>query len=329
VAGAAASAPPRVHAAIVTYNRGALLVECLHALLAQTVPVARAVVVDNASTDGTPELLAETGLAADPRVVYERQERNLGGAGGYARAVALAREGADWVWVMDDDAEARPDALERLLQSPWARDPETAVLCQSVVRRDGSVELTARGHFERRPRPLTAAEHVPGADLGFASLVGLLVRGEAARATDPPRADFFIWCDDYEWCLRLRRHGRLRLVPESEVLHKELAHGFSTRRSRLVNRLTGWNYAATPYSSFWRNICGVRNYVWLRKHHLDESALGAAVTVAQFAVKALLYDEKPLRRLPWIVRAGLDGRRGVFHTITPQEWAQRLPSGPA
>ncbi len=326
---AGAQPAPAVHAAIVTFNRGALLVECLRALLAQTVPVARIVVIDNASTDGTPELLAETALRDDPRIRYERQERNLGGAGGYSRAVELAREGADWVWVMDDDAEARPDALERLLTSPWAEEPGTAGLGHGVGRPDGSLELSARGHFERRPRPLTAAEHVAGAELGFASLVGLLVRGDAARATDPPRADFFIWCDDFEWCLRLRRQGRLRLVPDSEVLHKEAAHGFSTRRARLVNRLTGWDYAATPYSSFWRNMCGVRNYVWLRKHHLGESRLGAIGTVAQFVVKALLYDDKPLKRLPWIVRAGLDGRLGVFQTITPQEWARRLERGEA
>ena len=326
---AGAQPPPRVHAAIVTYNRGALLVECLRALLAQTIPVARIVVIDNASTDGTPERLAATGLLEHPRVSYQRQERNSGGAGGYSRAVEFARKDADWVWVMDDDAEARPDSLERLLASPWAQDRSTAVLCQAVVRPDGSHELSARGHFERRPRPLSAAEHVAGAELGFASLVGLLVRGDAARATDPPRADFFIWCDDFEWCLRLRRHGKLRLVPDSEVVHKEAAHGFSTRRARIVNRLTGWNYAATPYSSFWRNICGVRNYVWLRKHHLGESPVGAIGTVAQFAIKALLYDEKPLKRLPWIVRAGLDGRLGVFQTITPQEWARRLERGEA
>ena len=298
--------------------------ECLRALLGQTPPVDRIVVVDNASTDGTPELLRAEGLLDEPAVRYERLETNLGSSGGFARAVEEARADADWVWVMDDDAEPRPDALERALASPWAGDPSTAVLAQTVVNPDGSIQLGARGHLGTRVRGLAPEEYADGAELGFSTFVGMLVRGDAARAEDPPKAEFFIWCDDYEWCLRLRRRGAVRLVLGSEIVHKDAGHGFTTRRGELVNRLTGWSFAATPYSGFWRNICGVRNYVWMRKVHMGESALGAAGTVAQFAVKALLYDERPFARLPWILRAGLDGRRGRFATITPQEWAERL-----
>ena len=321
----------RVAAAIVTYDRGPLLVECLRAVLAQDPPVERVVVVDNASTDGTPELLRAAGLLDDPRIEYDRLERNLGSSGGFARAIDRARAGgADWVWVMDDDAEPRPGSLQALLDSQWAADPGTAVLAQTVVNPDGSVQLGARGHLgDGRVQGLEAEEHADGTELGFSTFVGMLVRGDAARATDPPKAEFFIWCDDYEWCLRLAQQGRLRLVRGSEIVHKDAGHGFTTRRARLVNRITGWSYAATPYSGFWRNICGVRNYVWMRKVHMGESRLGAVWTVAQFAVKALLYDERPLARLPWIVRAGVDGRRGVFRTITPQEWARRHRGGPA
>lgn len=315
----------RVAAAIVTYDRGALLVECLRAVLAQEPAVERVVVVDNASTDGTPDLVRAAGLLDDPRVDYERLERNLGSSGGFARAIDRARGDVDWIWVMDDDAEPRSGSLRTLLESPWAQDAGTAVLAQTVVNPDGNVQLGARGELgEGRVRGLAVAEHVDGAELGFATFVGMLVRGAAARATDPPKAEFFIWCDDYEWCLRLRAQGRLRLVRGSEILHKDAGHGFTTRRARIVNRLTGWSYAATPYRGFWRNLCGVRNYVWMRKVHMGESAAGAVLTVAQFAVKALLYDERPLARLPWIVRAGLDGRRGVFRTITPEQWEARL-----
>ncbi len=320
----------RVCAAVVTYNRAELLVECLDALLSQTHPVAGVVVVDNASSDGTPQLLRERELLDDERVTYERLDDNLGAAGGFARAIDRARRsGCDWVWVMDDDAEPLPDALASLLAAPAAADLRTAALAQAVVSVDGSVQLGARGHFRGRPRPLDAAAYRPGAsaELDFATLVGMLVRGDVARATDPPRAEFFIWGDDYEWCLRLRRHGALRLVPESRIVHKDVGHGFETRRSRLVNRVTGWSYGATPYSGFWRNICGARNYIWMKKTHDGQSALGAAGTIAQFVLKALLYDERPFARIPWLVRAGIDGRLGVFHTITPQEWAQRLRDG--
>jgi len=323
-----ASAPaPRVCAAVVTYNRSALLVECLQALVAQTHPVERVFVVDNASTDGTDDLLSERGLLEDPRVVYERLAENVGGAGGFARAIDAARQtGCDWVWAMDDDAEPPPQALGTLLSSPPASDSANAALAQAVINPDGSLQLGARGHFRGRPRPLAPDAYVPGQapDLDFATLVGILVRGEAARATDPPRPEFFIWGDDYEWCFRLRRQGAIRLIPESRIVHKDAGHGFQTHRSRLFNRLPGLSFGATPYAGFWRNMCGVRNFVWIKKTYEGQSALGAVGTIAQFIAKALLYDERAFARIPWIVRAGIDGRLGVFQTVTPQEWARRL-----
>jgi hypothetical protein len=39
-----------------------------------------------------------------------------------------------------------------------------------------------------------------------------------------------------------------------------------------------------------------------------------------------MYDERPLRRIPWIVRFALDGRRGRFGGPSPQEW-RRIASG--
>ena len=315
----------RVCAAVVTYNRKELLVECLEALLRQSHPVSRVVVVDNASTDGTPDLLRERGLLDDERLAYDRLDENLGSSGGFARAVDAARDfDADWIWVMDDDAEAPDDGLATLLASPPAADEATAALCPAVVSPDGSLQLGARGHFTGRPLPLPEEEYSGHPALGFSTFVGICVRTRVARATDPPKAEMFIWADDYEWCLRLRRFGTLRLVPESRIVHKDVGHGFETRRGRMVNRLTGWSYGATPYDGFWRNIAGARNYVWIRKTYEDESALGAARTTAQLIAKALLYDEKPLRRIPWLVRATVDGRRGVFRTITPQEWSERL-----
>lgn len=327
-----ASAGPgrtRVCAAVATYNRKVLLAECVAALLAQTHPLDRVFVVDNASTDGTPELLRELGLLDDERVTYECLEQNIGGAGGFARAIDLARAtGCDWIWAMDDDAEPPADALALLLGAPAAADPGTAVLAQAVVSPDGGLQLGARGHFRGRPRPLPTEAYATGEapELDFATLVGILVRGAAARATDPPRAEFFIWGDDYEWCFRLRQHGSIRLVAESRIVHKAVGHGFETRRSRVLNRLPGPSFGATPYAGFWRNICGVRNFVWMKKTYEGQSALGAAGTVGQFALKALLFDERPFARIPWIVRAGIDGRLGVFHTVTPQEWAERLQS---
>ena len=312
----------RVAAAIVTYNRKELLVEALRAVFAQTHPVERLFVVDNASTDGTPEL----DILRDDRVTYVRMPDNRGGAGGFAKAVEVAREtDCDWIWLFDDDAEPAPDSLERLLAAPPASEPGTAAVCSKVVYAAGGIDANQRGHFRRRLLPLAEDEYRDGhhPSLGFLSFVGSLVRAEVARRIDPPRADFFVWGDDVEYSLRLRRHGEIRLVNESVIVHKRVTHSFETRRSRFWNRVLPVEMWPTPLERFWQNLCGLRNYVWTKREYEGQSALSAAGTTAQFVVKHVLYDDQPLRRIPWIIRFARDGRRGRFANISPAEW-QRM-----
>lgn len=300
---------PRVSVALLTYNRRALLSEGLAALRAQTLPVHAIHVVDNASTDGTAEF-----LAAQKDVRSVRLGRNAGGAGGFARAVEEARADpdADWILLMDDDAAPRADCLERLLASPAAADPATVAVCPAVVDPSGRVQEAHRGVFAGRPRGLPRAAYAGNPELGYASFVGLLVRAGAARTLAPPRAEFFIWADDFEYCLRLRRLGAIRLVPEAEIVHAEAQADYANRRSRLWNRLFGWDFAPTRHRAAWRNLYGLRNYAWMKREHEDQGLLAFAGTVAQFALKALLYDEKPLRRVPRLVVYAVRGRHGVF-----------------
>ncbi len=315
----------RVVAAVVTFNRQDLLVEGLRAVLAQTHPVQRLYVIDNASTDGTPERLREEGLLDRPEVVYERLAENAGGAGGFARAMQGAREQeADWIWLMDDDAEPVPDALERLLEAPPAADRRTAAVCSKVVYADGAIDANQRGDFRRRLIPLPAAGYRPGHHpaLGYLSFVGALVRTDVARRVELPRADFFVWGDDVEYSIRLRREGEIRLVSESVIVHKRVTHSYENGRSRFFNRILPVTMWPTPGERFWQNLCGMRNYIWMKREYEGQSALSATGTTLQFMVKHLLYDDQPLWRMRWIVRFARDGRSGRFANIPPARWAQ-------
>ncbi|MDW8464034.1 MAG: glycosyltransferase [Geminocystis sp.] len=130
-----------VCAVVVTYNRKKLLLECLEAIRRQTRPVQGIYIIDNASTDGTPEFLKENGYInelppenlAEPwekeftienlvdgqeiKIHYVRMHENTGGAGGFHEGVKRAYEkGYDWFWLMDDDGFPTRDCLEKLLR---------------------------------------------------------------------------------------------------------------------------------------------------------------------------------------------------------------------
>ena len=122
--------PFRVRAVVVipTFNARDLLADALASIEAQTVPV-EIVVVDNASTDGTVEML-ETRF---PRVAVVRNSENLG----FGRAVNRGVEdaaAADVIVLVNNDAVCEPDFMERLLD----RSPTPAVGMVAGVLLQGS-----------------------------------------------------------------------------------------------------------------------------------------------------------------------------------------------
>jgi rhamnopyranosyl-N-acetylglucosaminyl-diphospho-decaprenol beta-1,3/1,4-galactofuranosyltransferase len=316
-----------VAAAVVTYNRKQLVGECVQAILGQTRPVSKVLVIDNASTDGTGEHLRELGLL-ERGVEHVRLEQNGGGAGGFSEAVRLGRElDCEWLWLMDDDSEPTPDALARMLDSPPAGDVRVVSLAPKVEYATGGIDLNQRGFFDRRLRYLPAEGYSGHPAIGYMSFVGSLVRTSAARAIGLPRADFFVWGDDVEYSLRLAERGEIRLVPESVILHKREAHSYMNGRGRFWNRVLPVEMFPTPLDRFWQNLCGLRNYIWMKREYEGQGALSAAGTTAQFMAKALLYDEQPLRRLKWIARYARDGRAGRFRNIPPGEWRAMVERG--
>src|SRR4051812_46326279 len=205
-------------AVVVTYNRRALLEECLAAVFAQTTPPAEVVVVDNASTDGTARMVLER----FPRAQLERLPENLGGAGGFHRGLELGhRAGHDWVWLMDDDTIPAPDALEALLAGV-RRAPVAPALVASQVRwTDGSLHPMNRPqpHWQRMGDLAEAARHGLVL-LRTATFVSVLIARATVDRHGLPIARYFIWSDDMEYTARALRSGTGYLVPESVAVHK-------------------------------------------------------------------------------------------------------------
>ena len=93
-----AEAPP-VSVCIPTYNYGRFLGRAIESVLGQAFGDFELLVVDNASTDGTDELVAGYD---DPRLSYLRNERNLGLFGNFERCLELARSDLVKILCADD-----------------------------------------------------------------------------------------------------------------------------------------------------------------------------------------------------------------------------------
>ena len=115
--------------AVCTWNRAYQLGDTLSAILAELTdfPNARLIVIDNASTDDTPQVLAEA--ARDNPIVTSVHEEKRGAYHAIARAISLAT--GDYLIFVDDDAMPRPGCFANLLRSINA-DPGLGYLSASI-----------------------------------------------------------------------------------------------------------------------------------------------------------------------------------------------------
>ena len=214
------AAPRTVAAVVLTRNRRHLLRESLTAVAAQTRPVDRLIVVDNASGDGTRDMLGAEHSDAEVVALAENQ----GATGGFCDGILAALGGqADWLWLMDDDCCPRPDALERLLAALARVGASTPVslLSSRVEWRDGRphpMNLPVIAH--RDVQGLVDAVGLGLLPLRATTWVSLLLAREAVERERLPRRDFFYQADDIEYTARILRRARGLFVPESVVEHR-------------------------------------------------------------------------------------------------------------
>ncbi|HVY81109.1 MAG TPA: glycosyltransferase family 2 protein [Steroidobacteraceae bacterium] len=314
-----------VAAVVVTFNRRDMLIECLGALLTQSREVQRIYVIDNASTDGTRELLLAHDLLLNPRIHYTRLARNTGGAGGFAHGMQLAmQDGHDWLWVMDDDAEPARDALEQLLGAVAPDDPQPPPLCSLKCDSEGRLLLAYLGFLDWRYRPLecvrpiadSALENASSVEIEMATFVGLMMPRWLVERIGLPKAEFFIHADDLEYCLRMKGIAKIRLVLASIVLHKE-----EIRAAFSEVAVFGRSSLRIRFERYWISYYAPRNYIWLARRYggwRPDIVAQVILTFCRRIAGILVHDDHKVRRVRFVVSQFLDGFRGVFDNDKPK-----------
>ncbi len=207
----------KVNCVIVTYNRLALLKECLAAIEKQTYPVHKIIVIDNCSTDGTEEYLKT--YSARPQLQIIRTEKNIGGAGGFSLGTKISvMDGGDYTWLMDDDTIPAPGALEALIHTA-TQSNEIGFVCSKVLWVDNSV------HPRNMPggikNDIMTCDNITAHRCEVCTFVSVLISSQAVYKVGLPIKEFFIWFDDIEYTLRITKAGfKNYYIEQSIVVHK-------------------------------------------------------------------------------------------------------------
>jgi rhamnopyranosyl-N-acetylglucosaminyl-diphospho-decaprenol beta-1,3/1,4-galactofuranosyltransferase len=190
-------------AIVVTFNRKNLLQRCL-SRVATEIEERNILVVDNASTDGTSELV----LSTFPNVRVLRLERNVGGAGGFEAGLRWAsKRGFSRYWLMDDDGLPCDGCLRQLSKSMEIHNLDIAAPLVECDAPMGSLSfgLDCGSFFATNTAQITSWCGPGGlifTDANFFN--GTLIRDTAINRIGLPDRRLFIRGDEVEYLHRAK-----------------------------------------------------------------------------------------------------------------------------
>lgn len=219
-----------VSVVVVAYNVREHLERCLSAVAGGAHEV---VVVDNASTDGSAELVRER--FSSVRLLELPENRGFGAANNAGMEAASGR----WFLLLNPDAWPVEDGIEKLVAFADAR-PRAGVVGPRLRNPDGSLQASVRGHptlwrlateylFLRRLAPGSRAlnafygagfDHQREREVEVLKGAVLLLRRTAAEEVGGFDPDFFMFGEEMDLCYRVRQAGwSVLFTPEAEFVH--------------------------------------------------------------------------------------------------------------
>jgi GT2 family glycosyltransferase len=220
-----AGAPPRLAVLVVTRNRRGDVLEALAAVAALDYPLERmeVLVADNGSDDGTETAVQSWFRSSGARLargLCRRSAENLGAAAARNRLAAETSPASAFWLFLDDDAVPEPGLLGPMLAT--LEDPAVGAVGARIVAHDmPGRDLGGAGWFDQRLGRLRETTTRAAVDCDFVISCAMAVRPAAFRAVGGFDEDYFVYHEDVDFCLRLRRRGfRVRYEPAAVARHK-------------------------------------------------------------------------------------------------------------
>jgi len=218
--------PPLVFIIILNWNGWQDTLACVESCCKLTWPNFRIVIVDNGSTDGSEDFLRRH----LPEEEIIQSGSNLGFAGGCNVGIRYAlNSGADYVWLLNNDAVADPQALTVLVKA-MENNPAVGITGSKIYYHDEPRKIWfAGGMWENgrlRLRQRGANQQDEGqfdetCEVGSVSGCSMLVRSAAILAIGLMEESYFLYWEDTEWCARAEKEGyKVLFVPGSRIWHK-------------------------------------------------------------------------------------------------------------
>lgn len=285
---------PQIAVAIIVLNwrKPAETLACLESLALATYPNVEIIVVDNGSGDDSVPLIRQH----CPNVVVLETGANLGYAGGNNVGIRYAlAHGADAIGILNNDVTVEPDFLAPLLAALVSK-PDIGVVTPLVAERsdDGGRVWALGSTVDRRTAAVSrnhAGEPVaswlgqPSFEVDVASGAAMLVKREVFERAGLLDEDFFLYFEEVDWGLAVRRAGhRILAVPGSVVWHKVSAALGAT--SPVIDYYMLRNHLRL-IGRHWSGFR--RSYLW------SKVALRNLIIIAAFTVKSHRGQRRPSR----------------------------------
>lgn len=236
-----------VSVVIVNYNAGPLLAECVHSALPA---VGQVLVVDNASSDLSLELCTQR-FSGEPKLKIIRNAGNLGFA--VACNIGAAEATEPYLLFLNPDCVVGATSLQRMVQV-LETSSRAGLVGGLLTNENGSEQAGGRRAMPTPWRSFIRAfglyrlnrywprlffdfhlhkQALPNGPLEVEAISGalMLARREAIEDVGLWDEDYFLHCEDLDWCMRFRKKGwKILFVPDAPVVH----HKGTCSRSRPV-----------------------------------------------------------------------------------------------
>lgn len=266
--------PPSVSMILVNYNGAEVVLDCLRSLLQflHTIPH-EIIVVDNASTDGSPTLISEK----FPTVTLLKQRENKGfGAGNNAGAKQAKGE---FLFFLNTDTVLTSDVLPPLV-TLIKKHPEVGIIGTKLLNVDGSLqlsiasEISIAGEYKTRKqlKQSNSSQHREIIEQKFAQIqtvdivigAALFMRRSLFEVLNGFDETFFMYFEESDLCQRVRDRGwTILYTPEVSITHLgSYSVGKVSDRMRLEYRRSQLYYYR-KHRPFWEQIL-LRSYLMIK-----------------------------------------------------------------